>query len=91
VKTAGKLPLPAVQGWGAEHKHAPLAEVSIYNRVMTTTQSLFGKAINPHSLRAILATALADHSAPAAFDGSTQLGHKSWPTTEQYYVRAETL
>lgn len=85
---------PAIPG-AASHSHLwpackgrPMAEETIYMRVMTRSRDLFGVAINPHAFRTIAATFLAESSPEDALHARPLLGHHQSETTERHYIRA---
>jgi integrase len=69
----------------------PLTPHSIYLRIMLVSERLLGVAINPHLLRDCAATSLATVSPAAALSAAALLGHRSFATTERYYIRANQL
>ena len=64
---------------------------AIYDRVVDRTRATFGKRINPHFFRDIAATTLAHADPEHVRIGAQLLGHRSFATTEQYYVRANMV
>lgn len=64
---------------------------SIYGRFILVTKRLFGVPINPHLLRDCAATSLSTVSPAAALSAGALLGHRTFATTERYYVRANRL
>ena len=69
----------------------PLAQHSIYLRFTFITKRLFGHPINPHLLRDCAATTLSTQSVDDALTAAALLGHRSFKTTERYYIRANQL
>jgi hypothetical protein len=57
----------------------PLADHSIYGRIMLVTQRLLDVAVNPHSFRACVATSLAERSSTDARLAAPLLGHRYFP------------
>lgn len=72
-------------------KGKPMAEETIYMRVIKRTRELFGVAINPHAFRTIAATFLAESSPEDALYARPLLGHRQQQTTERYYIRASQI
>ena len=69
----------------------PLDAHSIYWRFKLVTKRLLGVEINPHLLRDCAATSLSTESPAVARSAAALLGHRSFSTTERYYVRANQL
>jgi integrase/recombinase XerD len=69
----------------------PLDDHSINWRFMLVTKRLLGVAMNPHLLRDCAATSLSTESPAMARAAAAILGHRSFATTERYYVRANQL
>lgn len=76
--------------WAAQ-KGRPMAEETIYDRVVQTSERLFGTALNPHAFRTLAATLLAETSPEDALRARPLLGHRQFATTEQFYIRANQL
>jgi integrase/recombinase XerD len=83
---------------GAEHNALwltfagkPMAMQTIHCCIIQTTTALLGVPINPHLLRDCAATMLSSLSPEAALATSALLGHRSFATTERYYIRANQL
>ena len=64
---------------------------AIYDRIIERTREAFGIAINPHFFRDIAATTLAHADPEHVRISALLLGHSSFATTEQYYVRANMV
>ncbi|MEQ9634836.1 MAG: site-specific integrase [Devosia marina] len=88
-------PAFARQGSGSKlwltYEGAPLADHTIYGRFIIVSKRLLGVAINPHLLRDCAATSLSTESPAAALAAAALLGHRSFATTERYYIRANQL
>jgi integrase/recombinase XerD len=70
---------------------SPMTMRAIYDRIVERTGMAFGTAINPHFFRDVAATTIA-HADPEHVRISAQLlGHRSFATTEHYYVRANMV
>lgn len=69
----------------------PLDDHSIHGRFMLVTKRLLAVAMNPHLLRDCAATSLSTVSPAVARSAAAILGHRSFSTTERYYVRANQL
>jgi len=63
----------------------------IYHRIIKLTRRLFGVAINPHLLRDCAASSLAAVSTDMARAAAPLLGHRSFATTERWYIQADNL
>ena len=72
-------------------KGKPMAEETIYARVIKRTRELFGVGLNPHAFRTIAATFLAESSPEDALYARPLLGHRQQETTERYYIRASQI
>lgn len=73
------------------YKGQPLTAHSLYYRIIGITDRLLGHSINPHLLRDCAATTLSTQSADDALTAAALLGHRSFATTERYYIRANQL
>jgi integrase/recombinase XerD len=60
-------------------------------RIKLISKRLIGVEINPHLLRDIAATELAEASPDGILGAAALLGHRNLETTERYYVRANRL
>ena len=69
----------------------PLDDHSINWRFMLVTKRLLGVAMNPHLMRDCVATSLSTESPAMARAAAAILGHRSFATTERYYIRANQL
>jgi integrase len=72
-------------------KNAPLAENTLYQRIVALTGLLFGAPISPHQFRPIAATFLAETSAADSLRARPLLGHRSGATTAAHYIRASSI
>jgi integrase/recombinase XerD len=72
-------------------KKAPLAENTLYQRIVALTGRLFGAPISPHQFRSIAATFLAETSAADSLRARPLLGHRSGDTTATHYIRASSI
>jgi integrase len=72
-------------------KNAPLAEITLYQRIVALTCRLFGAPISPHQFRPIAATFLAESSAADSLRARPLLGHRSGDTTAAHYIRASSI
>jgi integrase/recombinase XerD len=87
----GRWSRPAETDLWISSDGSPMTPRAIYDRVVERTRTAFGVGINPHFFRDIAATTLA-YADPARVRISAQLlGHQSFATTEQYYVRANMV
>ena len=64
---------------------------SIYAQICGRTKEEFGKSINPHTFRHIVATAIATSNPKGVADIKYVLGHTSMAASEKYYNRAKML
>jgi integrase len=88
---SGRWSRPAETALWISSDGSPMSARAIYDRIIERTRQAFGIAINPHFFRDIAATTLA-HADPEHIRISAQLlGHSSFVTTEQYYVRANMV
>jgi integrase len=76
--------------WISSHG-SPMAEQAIYDRVVERTRAAFGKAINPHLFRDCAATTLAIADPVHVRLAAPLLGHRTFATTEKYYLQANML
>ena len=70
---------------------SPMTQMAIYDRVRARTKDAFGKAINPHLFRDAAATTLAIADPQHVRVAAPLLGHRTFTTTERYYVQAKGL
>ena len=63
----------------------------LHERICKLTKRLTGRAINPHLLRSMGATLLAEDAPDDAFAAADLLTHKHLSTTERHYIRARNL
>jgi integrase len=83
----GRWSRPAETALWISSDGSPMTMRAIYDRVVARTCTAFGKVINPHFFRDIAATTVA-HADPEHVRISAQLlGHRSFATTERYYLR----
>ncbi len=73
------------------NKAAPLAEITIYQRIRACTEALVGVQVNPHAFRTISATFLAESSSSDALHARPLLGHRAAATTASHYIRASQI
>jgi integrase/recombinase XerD len=73
--------------WVSSHG-SPLTQQAIYDRVTQRTRAAFGKSIGPHLFRDCAATTLAYADPKHVGIAAPLLGHRSFATTERYYLRA---
>jgi integrase/recombinase XerD len=76
--------------WISSHG-SPMSQQSIYDRVVEHTRAAFGKAVNPHLFRDCAATTLAIVDPAHVRLAAPLLGHRSFATTERYYLQANML
>ena len=69
----------------------PLDYHSIYWRFQLVTPRLLGVRINPHLLRDCAATSLSTESPDVVQSAAALLGHRTFSTTQKYYIRANRL
>ena len=73
--------------WVSSHG-SPLTQQAIYDRVVERTRNAFGKPINPHLFRDCAATTLAIVDPKHVRLAAPLLGHRTFATTERYYLQA---
>ena len=76
--------------WVAQSGSA-LTEMALYDIVRKRTKAAFGVALNPHAFRDAAATTLAIHDPEHVRVAASVLGHRSFSTTEKYYIQAQSL
>jgi len=67
---------------------SPMSEEAIYDQITGRTKAAFGTAVNPHLFRDIAATTLAHADPERVRAAAPLLGHRSFATTEHFYLRA---
>jgi site-specific recombinase XerD len=70
---------------------SPFTEMGIYDRIIQRTRTAFGRSINPHLFRDAAATTVAIHDPVHVRASAPLLGHRTFATTERYYMQAQTL
>jgi integrase len=73
--------------WVSSHG-SPMTQQAIYDRIVDRTRAAFGRSINPHLFRDCAATTLALVDPEHVRIAAPLLGHRSFATTERYYVQA---
>lgn len=86
----GRIATVSSRLWLAAH-NCPLAENSLYQRVVALSKRLFGAPISPQQFRVIAATFLSESSAADALRARPLLGHRSGDTTAAHYIRASSI
>ena len=70
---------------------SPMTEMAIYDVIRSRTKAAFGKPLNPHLFRDAAATTLAISSPKHVRSAAPLLGHRTFGTTERYYIQAMGL
>ena len=70
---------------------SPMTEMAIYDAIRSRTKAAFGKPLNPHLFRDAAATTLAISSPKHVRSAAPLLGHRTFGTTERYYIQAMGL
>jgi integrase/recombinase XerD len=84
----GRWTRPAGEAlWISSHR-SPMTQQAISDRIVGRTRAAFGKAINPHQFRDCAATTLAHADPKHVGIAAPLLGHRSFATTERYYLQA---
>ena len=78
-------------GLWPSHKGEPMTSGSIGQIIQQRTESAFGAPLNPHIMRYIVASAVAERRPDLITDAAAMLGHASLETTERHYIMANTL
>jgi len=76
--------------WVSSHG-SPMTKQAIYDRVAKRTAQAFGAAINPHLFRDIAATTQAIEDPKHIRITAALLGHKTFATTERFYLQGRML
>jgi len=71
--------------------YRPQAAYSLQLRLVNRTQKAFGRPINPHLFRDIIATSIAVHDPHHVRIAAANLGHNSFATPERHYNLARSL
>ena len=74
--------------WISSHG-SPMTQQAIYDRIVERTRAAFGKGISPHLFRDCAATTLAHADPKHVGIAAPLLGHRSFATTERYYLQAQ--
>ena len=78
-------------GLWASMKGGTMTGEALYDRVIKHTKEAFGKPINLHLFRSIVATTIAIDNPKYVRHAASMLGHSDFRTTEQYYIQANAL
>jgi integrase len=76
--------------WISSHG-SPMCQQAIYDRIVERTRAAFGRPINPHLFRDCAATTLAIVDPVHVRLAAPLLGHRTFATTERYYLQANML
>lgn len=76
--------------WVSGHG-SPMSSTALRDHIKMRTRLAFGKSIHPHAFRDAAATTLVVGDPTHVRSAATLLGHRSFATTETYYIRAEGL
>ena len=68
-----------------------MTQMAIYDRIRARTQEAFGAPVNPHLFRDSAATTMAIADPQHVRAAAPLLGHRTFSTTERYYVQAMGL
>ena len=68
---------------------SPLTQMAFYQQVTKRTEDHLGKSINPHQFRHIAASTMAMEKPVHVRASASILGHSSFQTTEDYYIKAQ--
>lgn len=78
-------------GLWASMKGRPMSQEAIYERFREHTRVAFGRAINPHLVRAIAPTFISIEDPSHIGIATDLLGHSRPETTERYYRQSNTI
>ncbi len=84
----GRWTRPAGEALWISAHGSPMTQQTIYDRIVERTRAAFGKGINPHLFRDCAATTLAYADPKHVGVAAPLLGHRSFATTEHYYLQA---
>jgi integrase/recombinase XerD len=88
LRLTGRWTRPAGEAlWISSHGSA-MTQQAIYDRIVARTRAAFGKGINSHLFRDCAATTLAHADPKHVGIAAPLLGHRSFATTERYYLQA---
>ena len=76
--------------WVSSHG-SPMTMQAIYDRIVVQTRLAFGFSVNPHLIRDIAASTLADVDPEHVRITAPLLGHRNFGTTERYYIHANMM
>jgi integrase len=84
----GRWTRPAGEALWISSHGSPMTQQAIYDRIVERTRAAFGKGISPHLFRDCAATTLAHADPKHVGVAAPLLGHRSFATTERYYLQA---
>lgn len=87
----GRWSKPANDALWISKDGSPLTQMAIYDRIRARTEEAFGTALNPHLFRDGAATTMAIADPQHVRVAAPILGHRTFSTTERYYVQAKGL
>lgn len=73
--------------WASQHGRA-MTCASVGQIIRIRTKAAFGAAVNPHLMRYMVATRVAEHQPEQIADVAAILGHASLDTSERHYIMA---
>jgi integrase/recombinase XerD len=94
---------PVLVSANGRHKHSvgtgiwvsghgsPMSSTALRDHIKMRTRLAFGKSIHPHAFRDAAATTMVVVDPSRVRSAAAVLGHRSFATTEAYYVRAKGL
>jgi integrase/recombinase XerD len=72
-------------------RRTPMTKAALYSQIVMRTRVAFGTPINPHLFRDCAATTLAQVDPEHVRIAAPLLTHRTFSTTERYYIRANTI
>jgi len=78
-------------GFGHRTRGTPLIDEDVYRRVIARTRKKFGRSVNVHVGRDIIATSVAVHDPQHVRSTATLLDHSKFETTERHYIMAQSF
>jgi integrase/recombinase XerD len=69
---------------------SPMTQMALYDRIRARTKEQFGVAMNPHLFRDAAATTMAIADPANVRLAAPLLGHRTFTTTEKYYLQARS-
>jgi integrase/recombinase XerD len=90
IAGSGRWARPVEGALWVSRDGSPMTQIALYDRIRARTKEHFGVALNPHLFRDAAATTMAIADPANVRLAAALLGHRSFTTTEKYYLQARS-